>query len=129
MVALRSGAPEFSVGDFIWQEIKHLSEDPKMICSYSLYIMYMIEKVAKTEFPKIVIHKPLKLNPSKNPRLPSPRAEQAHGHEEEIFEEGATQSDHPQTGPQVVTGLTGAKHRSDRWGAGITAGPAGPLLL
>jgi hypothetical protein len=29
MVALRSGAPEFSIGDFIWQEIKHLSEDPK----------------------------------------------------------------------------------------------------
>jgi hypothetical protein len=47
--------------------------------------MYMIEKVAKTEFPKSVMHKPLKLNPSKNPRLPSPRVEQA-GHEEEIFE-------------------------------------------
>jgi hypothetical protein len=89
MVALRSGAPEFSVGDFIWQEIKHLSEDPKKICSYSPYIMYMIEKVAKTEFPKNVTHKPLKLNPSKNPRFPSPRVEHAPGHEEEIFEEGA----------------------------------------
>jgi hypothetical protein len=65
MVALRPGAPEFSVGDFIWQEIKHLSEDPKKICSCSPYIMYMIEKVAKTEFPKNVTHKPLKLNPSK----------------------------------------------------------------
>jgi hypothetical protein len=51
---LRPGAPEFSVGDFIWQEIKHLSEDPKTICSYSPYIMYMIEKVAKTEFPKML---------------------------------------------------------------------------
>jgi hypothetical protein len=60
MVALRLGAPEFSVGDFIWQEIKHLSDDPKKICSYSPYIMYMIEKVAKTEFPKNVTHKPLK---------------------------------------------------------------------
>jgi hypothetical protein len=77
MVALRPGALEFSVGDFIWQEIKHLSEHTKKICSYSPYIMYMIEKVAKTEFPKIVTHKHLKLNPSKNPRLPSPRAEQA----------------------------------------------------
>jgi hypothetical protein len=45
----------------------------------------MIEKVAKTEFPKNVTHKPLKLNPSKNPRFPSPRVEQAPGHEEEIF--------------------------------------------
>jgi hypothetical protein len=51
----------------------------------------MIEKVAKTEFPKNVTHKPLKFNPSKNPRLPSPRAEQAHGREEGIFEEGSTQ--------------------------------------
>jgi hypothetical protein len=91
MVALRPGAPKFSVGDFIWQEIKHLSEDPKKICSYSPYIIYMIEKVAKTEFPKNVTHKPLKFNPSKNPRLPSPRAEQAHGREEGIFEEGSTQ--------------------------------------
>jgi hypothetical protein len=69
MVSLRPGALEFSVGDFIWQEIKHLSEDPKKICSYSPYIMFMIEKVAKTEFLKNVIHKPLKLNPSTNIHL------------------------------------------------------------
>jgi hypothetical protein len=114
MVASRSGAPEFSVGDFIWQEIKHLSEDPKKICSYSPYIMYMIEKVAKTEFLKNVTHKSLKLNLSKNTRLPSPRVEQAPSHEEEIFEEGATQPDQPQIGAQAVTGLTGAEHQSDR---------------
>jgi hypothetical protein len=76
----------------------------------------MVEKVAKTKFPKNVTHKPLKLNPSKNPRFSSPRVEQAPGHEEEILEEGATQQDQPQTGPQVVTGLTGAEHWSDRWG-------------
>jgi hypothetical protein len=120
MVALRLGAPEFSVGDFIWQEIKHLSEDPKKICSYSPYIMYMIEKVANTEFPKNVTHKPLKLNPSKNPRLPSPRAEQASSHEEEIFDEGTTQL-LLQSGTQAVTGLTGGE-------AGNTTGLAGPLL-
>jgi hypothetical protein len=116
MVALRPGDPEFSVGDFIWQEIKHLSEDPKKICSYSPYIMYMIEKIAKTEFPKNVTHKPLKLNPSKNPRLPSPRVEQAPGHEEQILEESAARPDQPQAGAQAVTGLTSAEHRSDRWG-------------
>jgi hypothetical protein len=76
----------------------------------------MIEKVAKMEFPKNVTHKPLKLNPSKNPRLPSPRVEQAPGREEEITEEDTTQSDQPQTGPQAVTSLTDAEHRSDRWG-------------
>jgi hypothetical protein len=83
--------------------------------------MYMIEKVAKTEFPKNVTHNPLKLNPSKNPRLPSPRVEQAPGREAEITEEGATQSDQPQAGAQTVTGLTGAEHRSDRWGGGLGA--------
>jgi hypothetical protein len=76
----------------------------------------MIEKVAKTEFPKNVTHKPLKLNPSKYPRLPSPKVEQAPGHEEGIFEEGTVQPDQPQAGAQVVTGLTGAEHRFDRWG-------------
>jgi hypothetical protein len=99
MVPLRQGASEFSVGDFIWQEIKHISEYPKKICSYSPYIMYMIEKVAKAEFPKNVTHKPLKLNPSKNPRFPSSRAEQAPGHEEGIIEEGATQLPQQQTCP------------------------------
>jgi hypothetical protein len=122
MVALRPRAPEFSVGDFIWQEIKHLSEDPKKICSYSPYIKYMIEKVAKTDFPKNVTHKPLKLNPSKNPRLPYPRVEKAPRHEEEIFKEGIAQPDQPQTGAQTVTGLTGGE-------AGNMAGLGDPPLL
>jgi hypothetical protein len=51
----------------------------------------MIEKVAKTEFPKNVTHKPLKFNPSKNPRLPSRRVEQAPRRDVEITEEEATQ--------------------------------------
>jgi hypothetical protein len=71
--------------------------------------MYMIEKVAKPEFLKNVTHKPLKLNPSKNPRLPSPRFEKAPGRDAKITEEGATHSDQPQTGPQVATGMTGAR--------------------
>jgi hypothetical protein len=84
--------------------------------------MYMIEKVAKTEFPKNVTHKPLKLNPSKNPWVPSPRVEHVPGQEEEIFEEGAARPDVPQAGAQTGTGLTGGV-------AGSQAGPADPLLL
>jgi hypothetical protein len=75
--------------------------------------MYMIENVAKMEFLKNVTHKPLKLNPRKNSRLPSPMVEQAPGHEEGIFEEGTVQPDQPQAGAQAVTG---AEHQSDRWG-------------
>jgi hypothetical protein len=66
----------------------------------------MIEKVAKTEFLKNVTHKPLKLNPSKNPRLPSLRVEQAPGREAEITEEGATQS--------AATDRLSGRHQSDR---------------
>jgi hypothetical protein len=91
--------------------------------------MYMIEKVAKAEFPKNVTHKPLKLNPSKNPRFPSPRVEHAQGQEEEIFEEGAARPDLPRAGAQTDTGLTGAEHRSDRWGAGSQTGHADPPPL
>ena len=44
MAAMRRGAPQFSVGDFIWQEIKNLSKNPKKIYSYISYIMYMIKR-------------------------------------------------------------------------------------
>ena len=44
MAAMRPGAPQFSVGDFIWQEIKNLSKNPKKIYSYISYIMYMIKR-------------------------------------------------------------------------------------
>jgi hypothetical protein len=84
--------------------------------------MYMIEKVTKPEFPKNVIHKPLKLNPSKNLRFPSPRVEHEPGHEGEIFEEGTAQPDLPQAGAQTVTGLTGGV-------AGSTTGHTDPPLL
>jgi hypothetical protein len=75
MIALRPWADPFSVGDYIWQEIKYLLEDPKKICSYSLYIMYMIERVTRVEFPKGVTHKPLRPNPVKNPIVPPPERE------------------------------------------------------
>jgi hypothetical protein len=75
MIALKPGADPFSVGDYIWQEIKYLSEDPKKICSYSPYIMFMIERVFRVEFPKDVIHKPLRPNSVKNSIVPSPERE------------------------------------------------------
>ena len=86
MAALRPGAPQFSVGDFIWQEIKLLSENPQKNCSYSPYIMYMIWKVKGTKSPNDVKHKPLSPPVIKAPRLPSPPA--AEEEEEEIQVEG-----------------------------------------
>ena len=78
---MRSGEPQFSVGDFIWQEIKNLSENPQKICSYSPYIMYMIKKVTGTRFPNDVKHKPLRPPVSKNPIMPSPEAPELEEHE------------------------------------------------
>jgi hypothetical protein len=46
--------------------------------------MYMVERVSRTEFPKNVKHKPLRLNLSKEPRIPSPRDEDAPENEQEI---------------------------------------------
>jgi hypothetical protein len=37
--------------------------------------MFMIKKVTRVEFPKDVIHKPLRPNPVKNPIVPSPERE------------------------------------------------------
>ena len=86
MAAMRPGAPQFSVGDFIWQEIKNVSENPQKICSYSPYIMFVIWKVRGTKFPNDVKHKSLRPPVNKNPRLPSPPA--AAAAEEEIQSEG-----------------------------------------
>jgi hypothetical protein len=75
MIALRPRADPFSVGDYIWQEIKYLSEDPKKICSYMSYIMFMIERVFRVKFPKDVTHKPLGPSAVKNPIVPFPERE------------------------------------------------------
>ncbi|RLN09265.1 hypothetical protein C2845_PM11G18380 [Panicum miliaceum] len=97
MAAMRPGSPQFSVVDFIWQEIKNFSENPQKICSYSPYIMYMIKKTIGTNFPGDVSHKPFE----------APSAAQE---EEEIRQE--------QPDTQHGAGLTGSPDRSDRFRSG-----------
>ena len=120
MAAMRPGAPQFSVGDFIWQEIKNLYKNPQKICSYSPYIMYMIKKVTGTRFPSDVKHKPLRPPVSKNPKMPSPEAPEQEEHETE--EEGEDRQRTQQHGAaQAGTGLTGLGLNS------IVIGAAHPL--
>ena len=110
MAAMRPGAPQFSVGDFIWQEIKNVSENPQKICSYSPYIMFVIWKVRGTKFPNDVKHKPLRPPVNRTPRLPSPEGP---GQEEnEIRGEDQHQQHFPAA--QTGAGLTGSQDRSDR---------------
>ena len=101
------------MGDFIWQEIKNLSENDQKICSYSPFVMFIIKKVTGTKFPSDMRHKPLRPPVSKNPRMPSPKVPKEEEHE--IGEEGEDQQDSQQHGAaQGGTVLTGHQDRSDR---------------
>ena len=110
MDAMRPGAPQFSVGDFIWQEIKNVSENPQKICSYSPYIMFVIWKVRGTKFPNDVKHKPLRQPMNRTPRLPSPEGP---GQEEHAIR-GEDQHQQHFPAAQTRAGLTGSQDRSDR---------------
>jgi hypothetical protein len=41
---------EFSIFDFIWKEIKAISENPLKSCEYAPYLMHMIERVTAQTF-------------------------------------------------------------------------------
>jgi hypothetical protein len=50
---------EFSMFDFIWGEIKAISESPINSCGYASYIMHMIERVTGRTFGYDKEHHPL----------------------------------------------------------------------
>jgi hypothetical protein len=52
---------EFSIFDFIWKEIKAISENPLKSCGYALYLMHMIERVTAQTFFCEKEHHPLRI--------------------------------------------------------------------
>jgi hypothetical protein len=52
---------EFSVFDFIWKEIKAISENPLKSCGYAPYLMHMIERVIAQIFFCEKEHHPLRI--------------------------------------------------------------------
>jgi hypothetical protein len=58
-MASRPHGFEFSVFDFIWWEIKAISESPLKSCEYAPYIMHMIERVISQTFGYDKEHHPL----------------------------------------------------------------------
>jgi hypothetical protein len=52
---------EFSVFDFIWEEIKAISENPLKSCGYDPYLMHMIERVTARTFLCEKKHHPLRI--------------------------------------------------------------------
>ena len=57
---LPSGKP-FCIMDFIWNELRKTMIEAKKSLAVAPYIMYMIERVKKVTFPKIIKHEPLHL--------------------------------------------------------------------
>jgi ethanolamine utilization cobalamin adenosyltransferase len=49
-MTLNSNVFVFSIFDFIWEEIKAISESPLKSCGYTLYIMHIIERVIARTF-------------------------------------------------------------------------------
>jgi hypothetical protein len=52
---------DFSVFDFIWEEIKAKSKSPLKSCGYAPYIMHMIERVSSRTFGCEKEHHPLRI--------------------------------------------------------------------
>jgi len=60
------------VADYIWEEIKYISENPQKSCAYAPYLMELIEKATKTKFQTDVKHEPIRPKVPKQRREPSP---------------------------------------------------------
>jgi hypothetical protein len=70
---------DFSVFDFIWEEIKVISESPLKSCGYAPYIMHMIERVSGRTFGCDKEHQPLRIKndlraPVEERRAATPRS-------------------------------------------------------
>jgi hypothetical protein len=52
---------EFSISDFIWEEIKAISENPLKSCGNAPYLMHMIERVTARTFYCEKEHLPLRI--------------------------------------------------------------------
>jgi hypothetical protein len=53
--------PEFSVVDYIWEEIHSISGSPKKSCGYAPYLMHVIESITNYTFFYDHEHKPFHL--------------------------------------------------------------------
>jgi hypothetical protein len=70
---------EFSVFDFIWEEIQAISENPLKSCGYAPYLMHMIERVTVQTFFCKKEHHPLQIKnglraPVEDLRAAAPRS-------------------------------------------------------
>jgi hypothetical protein len=60
-MAPNANGSEFTIFDFIWEEIKAISENPLKSCGYAPYVMHMIERVTPQTFLCENEHHPLQI--------------------------------------------------------------------
>jgi hypothetical protein len=49
---MRDGVPSFSVMDFVWEEIKDITMNPRKTCGFASYLMFIIENVTVEIFQR-----------------------------------------------------------------------------
>jgi len=108
---------EFSVADYIWEEIKYISENPLKICAYAPYLMELIENATKTKYQTDIKYESFRPKMPKHRREPSPhRYSEPEDNIDEEEEDGQQHHQQEAPGAQAGTGLTGSQDRSDRSG-------------
>jgi hypothetical protein len=119
LVHMRPPGLSFSMSDFIWEEIKSISESPQRLCGYAPYIMHIIEKASNRKFLKDSKHESFKVPVPERMRLTSP------GRYDEMMEEGeGQQQDQPVAASgQGQTFLTDLGNRPDRFGVDSSSQP------
>jgi len=68
LLALTPSEPEFSVFEYIWEEIKSISESPKKCCGFGAYLMFMIDQKTNKRFECDYIHPPVDVKKDSHPR-------------------------------------------------------------
>jgi hypothetical protein len=80
--------PEFSVVDYIWEEIHTISGSPQKSCEYAPYLMHVIEAITNYTFEYDHEHKPFHLkNDVVGPSLADLAREQANIGGQEVSEQ------------------------------------------
>ena len=87
LVCFGPNGEDFSVADYIWEEIKYISENPLKICAYAPYLMELIEKATKTKYQTDVKYESFRPKMPKHRREPSPHRYSDIEDEEEVEEE------------------------------------------
>jgi hypothetical protein len=89
LARLRPRGEDFSIADFIWEEIKYIS--PKKICGHAPYLMELIGIATKTKYETDVKHKNICPFVPKKRITPSPhrysKGEEEARHEQGVEEE------------------------------------------